>query len=81
MKTENLEMAIDLCMEMVYKDVQNGISDLKVVEALESLIRSWSTLQTTMEAKEVAGRVRSITNKSPELPFEFPTHSDKVRVL
>lgn len=71
MKISRLEMAIDLYIKRVYEDIEKGRPDVKMVDALDSLVRTWGMIQTTENAKNLADSVRSITNKSPELPFEF----------
>ena len=77
-----LDEAMALYAEKIKIDISEGKTNKSAADALESLVRTWATLHTTMDACDIAEKVMSIagkeiatdtdTDKSPEIPIQFP---------
>lgn len=86
---DNIDKTMELYAEMIHEDAKNHKYNKTGVEALETLIRAWATLQTVTNACEVAETIRTLkfpdnADDEPqplELPFDFSERKSKVSTL
>lgn len=81
---DNIDKTMGLYAEMVYEDAKNHKFNKLGVEALETLIRAWATLQATTNACDIAEKISALTGdtpRSPELPFDFSKRKSKISTL
>ena len=74
-----LEKTMEFYADKIQKDAMKTKINKPAIEALESLVRTWATLQTTTNACDIAEKISALTGdtpRSPELPFEFPKKVD-----
>lgn len=70
-----LEKTMEFYADMIYQDTTKFKVNKPTIEALESLVRTWATLQTTTNTCDIAEKISALMGdmpRSPELPFEFP---------